>query len=225
MFDSSLLLGEFAWLQLHHPRVHARQWQSPFYELTGEVTSKVNSHSLSRSHWLQLPNPSARRRIFRVRSPNLGAKVNFWEKVENRRTVGDGGDQERRTLRILVYSVIYDSGKVSLEYLLLSLYPSPAVNHEATPTPYHPSPPAIEGLVTCCLSISPLSGMHGDVQQLPKQRVCPCADSLANTLSHLPSKHTSTMLDGVRYRLGESGRAKRRISSHDFRNQRLLDQR
>ena len=37
--------------------------KSQFYESTGELTSKVNSHFLSRSQWLQLPNPTSRRRI------------------------------------------------------------------------------------------------------------------------------------------------------------------
>jgi len=45
------------------PRVDAMQSQSQFHEFTGELTSKVNSHYLSRSEWLQLPNPTARRRI------------------------------------------------------------------------------------------------------------------------------------------------------------------
>ena len=37
--------------------------KSHLHELTGELTSIVNSHHLSRSQWLQLPNPTARRRI------------------------------------------------------------------------------------------------------------------------------------------------------------------
>ena len=37
--------------------------ESQFHEVTRELTSKVNSHYLSRSQWLQLPNPTARRRI------------------------------------------------------------------------------------------------------------------------------------------------------------------
>ena len=36
---------------------------SQFHEFTGKVTSKVNSHYLSRSQWLQLPNPTAHRRF------------------------------------------------------------------------------------------------------------------------------------------------------------------
>jgi len=38
--------------------------KSQSHELTRELTSKVNSHYLSRSQWLQLPNPTARRRIY-----------------------------------------------------------------------------------------------------------------------------------------------------------------
>jgi hypothetical protein len=37
--------------------------RSQFHEFTGELTSKVNSHYPSRNQWLQLPNPTARRRI------------------------------------------------------------------------------------------------------------------------------------------------------------------
>jgi len=37
--------------------------KSPFHEFTTELTSKVNSHYRSRSQWLQLPNPTACRRI------------------------------------------------------------------------------------------------------------------------------------------------------------------
>ena len=37
--------------------------QGQFHEFTGDLTSNVNSHYLSRSQWLQLSNPIARRRI------------------------------------------------------------------------------------------------------------------------------------------------------------------
>ena len=37
--------------------------KSQFHEQTGELTSKVNFQYLSRNQWLQLPNPTARRRI------------------------------------------------------------------------------------------------------------------------------------------------------------------
>ena len=37
--------------------------KSQLHEFTGELTSKVNSHYLSRSQWLQLPNSTARQRI------------------------------------------------------------------------------------------------------------------------------------------------------------------
>jgi len=36
---------------------------SQFHKFAGELTSKVNSYYLSCSQWLQLPNPTARRRI------------------------------------------------------------------------------------------------------------------------------------------------------------------
>jgi hypothetical protein len=38
--------------------------KSQFHKFKGELTSKVNSHHLSRSQWLQLPNPNACRRIY-----------------------------------------------------------------------------------------------------------------------------------------------------------------
>ena len=37
--------------------------KSQFHESTGELESEVNSHYLSRSQWLQLPNTTARRGI------------------------------------------------------------------------------------------------------------------------------------------------------------------
>ena len=43
-----------------HPTVDARQSHK---SIPGELASKVNSHYLSRSQWLQLPNPTAGRRI------------------------------------------------------------------------------------------------------------------------------------------------------------------
>ena len=53
---------------------HRRVRKSQFHEFTGESMSKVNSHYLPRSQWLQLPNPTARRRIqagFNLPSPSL----------------------------------------------------------------------------------------------------------------------------------------------------------
>ena len=37
--------------------------KSQRHQFTGELTSKVHSRHLLRSQWLQLPNPTARRRI------------------------------------------------------------------------------------------------------------------------------------------------------------------
>ena len=37
--------------------------RSQFHKPSGGLASKVNSHYLSRSQWLRLPNPTARRRI------------------------------------------------------------------------------------------------------------------------------------------------------------------
>ena len=45
------------------PELTRDNCKSQSHEFTRELTSKVNSHYLSRSQWLQLPNPSAVRRI------------------------------------------------------------------------------------------------------------------------------------------------------------------
>ena len=62
-FDSQglTLLQQVASLAIPDPT--RGNHKSQFHELTGELTSKVTSHYLSRSQWLQLPNPTARRRI------------------------------------------------------------------------------------------------------------------------------------------------------------------
>ena len=49
--------------QLSTPELTRSNRKSLFHEFTGELTSKVNPHYLSRSQWLHLPNPTARRRI------------------------------------------------------------------------------------------------------------------------------------------------------------------
>ena len=52
----------------HRPRVDARQSQKSFREFTGELTSEVNAHYLSRSQWLQL--------LTRMHSPHSGVSAN-----------------------------------------------------------------------------------------------------------------------------------------------------
>ena len=49
--------------ELINPRVDVRKSQKSIQQFYSELTSNVNSHYLLRSQWLQLPNPTARRRI------------------------------------------------------------------------------------------------------------------------------------------------------------------
>ena len=49
--------------QVTAPELTRGDRKSQSYELTVELTSTVDSHYLSRSQWLQLPYPAARRRI------------------------------------------------------------------------------------------------------------------------------------------------------------------
>jgi hypothetical protein len=55
-------------LLLTTPELTRGNRKSQFYEFTGDLTSKVHSHYLSRSQWLQQPNPTARRIIWGRRS-------------------------------------------------------------------------------------------------------------------------------------------------------------
>ena len=114
--------------------------------------------------------------------------------VDGMRSLLDSSNDDlRSSLRILVYLVIYDSGKVSLEHLLLSWYPPREVMNEnpvSLPTLSLSSDraraswtcsnnfwcyAAVKGLVTSCLFLASLMVSRG------------VSNTRANT--HTPSRH------------------------------------
>ena len=70
------------------PELTRGNHKSQFHEITGELTPHVNSHHLSCSQWLQLPNPTARSAsvIVRSASTSVSRECTYGTRPERVRT-------------------------------------------------------------------------------------------------------------------------------------------